>query len=447
MRAMGDGDLIYIFLSDKYLRSSYCMFELNEIWRNSRQEEKLFRDRVRFYALPDARYVLEEDWVFWAAFWKNRHKKLRKLVAKNLKLPIKPVVRRMEITRTFYNQVADILQTLCDSVTPRNFEEFLIDGFAKFPQLHYDGLLPADVSSSSVLGVTAHAARLGRDHSPIQPLFWANGKEEDNFGEFARLAVDGATQTMRWIRPGTFLMGSPEDEPGRAEHEGPQQQVTLSAGFWLFDSPCTQALWEAVMGHNPSRFKSPDRPVERVSWSDCQSFIARINRRFPGLGLMLPTEAQWEYACRAGTGAATYIGPSLILGANNAPLLDPIAWYGGNSGVAFDLENGTDSSNWPDKQYPHAKAGTHMARQKMSNAWGLHDMLGNVWEWCADGERTYNTTPVVDPFGRAEVGAERVLRGGSWIDDAGYCRSASRMACDPSIRDHSIGFRCACVCT
>src|SRR5512143_4332357 len=103
-------------------------------------------------------------------------------------------------------------------------------------------------------------------------------------------------------------MGSPETEPGRWNDEGPQHKVTISKGFWLFDTACTQALWQAVMGNNPSRFTSPDRPVEQVSWNDVQDFLARINERIPGLALDLPTEAQWEYACRAGTDTATYAG-------------------------------------------------------------------------------------------------------------------------------------------
>ena len=135
-------------------------------------------------------------------------------------------------------------------------------------------------------------------------------------------------------------MGSPEDEPGRWDDEGPQHRVTLSQGYWMFDTPCTQALWSAVTGQNPSEFQHPGRPVENVSWSDVQSFLSTLNRLVPGLDLALPTEAQWEYACRAGTASALYSGPIEILGDNNAPALDPIAWYGGNSSVGYDLEGG-----------------------------------------------------------------------------------------------------------
>ena len=187
---------------------------------------------------------------------------------------------------------------------------------------------------------------------------------------------------MRWIPPGRFLMGSLEDEAGRYDWEGPQHEVTIARGFWLFDTPCTQALWQAVMdGDNPSRFQSPDRPVENVSWNDVQEFLTRINKKVSGLDLVLPSEAQWEYACRAGTTTALYTGEIEILGERNAPALDPITWYGGNSGVGFELDNGYDSGDWPKKQYDHKRAGTRPVGLKAANPWGgLSDMLGNVWE-------------------------------------------------------------------
>ncbi|MCP3883121.1 MAG: formylglycine-generating enzyme family protein, partial [Sulfitobacter sp.] len=161
---------------------------------------------------------------------------------------------------------------------------------------------------------------------------WASEWGQDRFGVFIAFTLDDVTQRLRWIPPGRFQMGSPDGEPGRWSAEGPRHQVTLTEGFWLFDTPCTQALWEAVMGENPSRFKGPDRPVEQVSWDDAQGFIERINTRIPGLNLLMPREAQWEHACRAGTETALYTGAIKIIGEHNAPALDPIAWYGGNSG-------------------------------------------------------------------------------------------------------------------
>jgi formylglycine-generating enzyme required for sulfatase activity len=247
---------------------------------------------------------------------------------------------------------------------------------------------------------------------------------------------------MRWIPPGRFVMGSPKQEPGRFENEDPQHEVMISHGFWLFETACTQALWEAVMSDNPSRFKSATRPVESVSWKDCVTFMDRLNEQVPGLGLSLPTEAEWEYACRAGTETATYVGPLSITGENNAPMLDEIAWYGGNSGVDFELDDGYDSSDRPEKQYPHEKAGTHPVGLKRANDWGLYDMLGNVWEWCADWYGGYSNKEVIDPKGPLE-GDRRIVRGGSWYDGARLVRSACRDRSTPGDRNFSLGFRCA----
>ena len=145
---------------------------------------------------------------------------------------------------------------------------------------------------------------------------WASGWGRDEFGAWVDFRIAATTQSdaaeavtvrMRWVPAGTFLMGSPEDEEGRLDREGPQHEVTISNGFWMFDAPVTQELWKAVMGENPSDFKGTDRPVENVSWDDCQTFIERMNERFAGLNLGLPTEAEWEHACRGGTSTPRYV--------------------------------------------------------------------------------------------------------------------------------------------
>ncbi len=275
------------------------------------------------------------------------------------------------------------------------------------------------------------------------PPAWASAWGQDRFGVWVAFTIGDATQRLRWVPPGRFLMGSPKGEVGRYDNEGPQHEVTISRGFWLADTPCTQVIWQAVMGSNPSRFRSSDRPVEQVSWNDVQAFLRQSEALLPGLGLALPTEAQWEHACRAGTATATWAGDLEILGKRNAPGLVPISWYGGNSGVDFELDNGADRSGWPEKQYPHQRAGTHPVARKAANPWGLYDILGNVWEWCADGRRVYGTVPVIDPMGSTHVAARRVLRGGSWNRSARNVRSASRLAFDPGYRYDFIGFRCA----
>ncbi|MCP4407941.1 MAG: SUMF1/EgtB/PvdO family nonheme iron enzyme, partial [Gammaproteobacteria bacterium] len=277
---------------------------------------------------------------------------------------------------------------------------------------------------------------------------WAAAIGRDHYGLWTELEIEASggpkiTQRLRWIPPGRFLMGSTLEESGRRDGEGPRHQVTLSRGYWLFDTPVTQALWEVVSRDNPSKFRSPQRPVENVSWHQAQDFIERINDRITGLNLMLPSESQWEYACRAGTQTATFAGDLEMLGESNAPLLDDIAWYGGNSGVDFDLKEGWDSSSWKEKQYAHERAGTRKVALKVANAWGLYDMLGNVWEWCLDGQREYRENSELDPLGSLDDGVLRVVRGGSWNDIARDVRSASRLALVPGIRFNDLGFRCA----
>ncbi len=274
------------------------------------------------------------------------------------------------------------------------------------------------------------------------PPNWASAWGQDQHGIWIAFTYKDVEQRMRWIPPGQFMMGSPENESGRYDDET-KHRVTLTRGYWLFDTPVTQALWQAVMGDNPSYFKSPARPVEGVSWDDCGKFIKAINAAIAGLDLRLPTEAQWEYACRAGTTAATYAGDLDIEGERNAPVLHEVAWYGGNSGVDFELEDGWDSSSWTEKQYDHEKAGTHPVARKKPNPWGLYDMLGNVWEWCDDrwasdlGEQAQ-----VDPAGPSE-GPDRVFRGGSWLSSARGVRAAFRFYGVPGLRGSHIGFRCA----
>ncbi|MCB1820589.1 MAG: formylglycine-generating enzyme family protein [Candidatus Competibacteraceae bacterium] len=292
-----------------------------------------------------------------------------------------------------------------------------------------------------------------REHLTFRRLTkptWARAIGRDHFGLWCEIAVEPSQgklviQRLRWIPPGRFWMGSPEEEPGRYNDEGPRHQVTLTKGYWLCDTPCTQALWEAVMGNNPSRFQSSTRPVETVSWHEAQDFLACINDRIPGLDLTLPSEAQWEYACRAGTETAIYTGALEILGARNSPALDSIAWYGGNSGVKFDLDHGEDSSDWEEKQYSHTKVGTHPVKLKRANPWGLYDMLGNVWEWCQDHWHDHYEGAPDDrsAWEDRDTDALRVLRGGSWYDIARRVRAAFRSRVPPVNRYDSLGFRCA----
>ena len=261
---------------------------------------------------------------------------------------------------------------------------------------------------------------------------WALAWGEDDHGAFAVFAIGSAERRvehrMRWIPPGTFVMGSPEHERGRFDDEGPQREVALTRGFWLGETPVTQALWVAVMADNPSHFRGDraadlQRPVERTSWDDCQAFVVRLNAETADLNARLPTEAEWEYACRSDTTEATWIGELSRI--NCAAELESIAWYNDNSGGE-----------------------THPVGLKSPNLWGLHDMLGNVSEWCvdvADGVhrvRPYAIAEATDPAA-VGPGTFRVTRGGSWSSRALAVRAASRRSASRSLRVPYYGFRLA----
>ncbi|HNO60224.1 MAG TPA: formylglycine-generating enzyme family protein, partial [Plasticicumulans sp.] len=220
-----------------------------------------------------------------------------------------------------------------------------------------------------LLNPAAEAARWPETFPPPFADAWG----DDRYGLWAEFVIvtghGSAVQRLRWIEPGTFLMGSPDNEPERLNNEGPQHLVTLTRGFWLADTACTQGLWQAVTGGNPSQFKDdPQNPVEQVSWNDVQKFLRALEGLLPGIEACLPSEAQWEYACRAGTTTPFSFGTQVTPAQVN---------YDGNFPYA-DGKKGEDRGRTvPVKSLP-------------ANDWGLYEMHGNVWEWCADGLRTYD---------------------------------------------------------
>ncbi|BCG65537.1 MAG: formylglycine-generating enzyme [Methyloprofundus sp.] len=243
----------------------------------------------------------------------------------------------------------------------------------------------------------------------------------DQYGLYTDLSIKNITQRFRYIEPGTFMMGSPADEPKREPWgKETQHQVTLTKGFWMADTTVTQAFYQVVMGENPSRFKlSANHPVERVSWKDAQIFIEKLNKLVPTLQVQLPTEAQWEYACRAGSQTVFSFGVNITTEQVN---------YGGN--------------------YPYAGAEKGLFRKATvevkslpANAWGLYAMHGNVWEWCADVyQDDLGSDEVINPL-TEEGSISRVIRGGSWYDSGWLVRSAMRGHGSPAERYNGTGFR------
>ena len=222
--------------------------------------------------------------------------------------------------------------------------------------------------------------------------------------------VNGVSFTMVQVEGGTFMMGTLDNDPGAWDSEKPQHEVTLSS-FAIGQTEVTQALWTAVMGENPSYKKSEDRPVENVSWNDCQTFIQKLNE-LTGKNFRLPTEAEWEYAARGGNQSQGY----KYAGSN---ILDDVAWYYSNSG------------------YTTQEVGT-----KLPNELGVYDMSGNVWEWCQDWYGDYTSTAQTNPQGPSS-GSDRVNRGGGWNGSARDCRVADRFVSSPGSRSGCLGLRLA----
>ena len=233
---------------------------------------------------------------------------------------------------------------------------------------------------------------------------WASSIGTDSFGTYALLPIGTQVQMMRWIPAGTLSMGI----AGAGRAEQPQHPVVISQGFWLGDSEVTQRVWQHVMGDNPSGFTGDlNRPVEEISWDSAQLFFTQLNQQTPTLKAQFPTEAQWEYACRAGTNR------------DDAGDLAAVSWHAANAGNQ-----------------------THPVKSKPANAWGLFDMHGNVWEWCADFQGTYPNTEQTDPTGPT-AGAYRISRGGCWNSSVSFCGSGQRGWDMQDTRGDIVGLRIA----
>lgn len=220
---------------------------------------------------------------------------------------------------------------------------------------------------------------------------------------------DGISIDMVRVKAGTFTMGATAEMKKPEDWEKPTYRVTLTNDYYIGKYEVTQALWQAVMGSNPSSRKGDNLPVEQVSWNDCQDFLSKLNR-ITGKTFRLPTEAEWEYAARGGNKSRGY----QYSGSNN---LSDVAWYEDNSGYV-----------------------THAVGTKQANELGIYDMSGNVWEWCLDRCGKYSRFSQVNPIG-ANSGSYRVFRGGCWLNFAKFCRSSFRFGNTPDFRNNNLGLR------
>jgi formylglycine-generating enzyme required for sulfatase activity len=298
---------------------------------------------------------------------------------------------------------------------------------------------PSPAGSSAAAPAATDSSRLQRFATSTCQLrqeggCWSMERRPLQVEGFREDLGEGVALTMLTIPAGNFLMGSPENEPERLEREGPQHDVTLGS-FSMAQTPITQGQWRAVadwqkverdLKPDPSKFKGPNRPVEQVSWFDAMEFCRRLSQR-TGKPYGLPSEAQWEYSCRAGTTTPFHFG---------ATLTPDLANYNGNFSYS-DGPNGTCRQQTTDvASFP-------------ANAWGLHDLHGNVWEWCVDHwHGSYDFAPGDHQpwlIPAAAVDESRLHRGGSWYFLPRMCRSAFRSCSLPGFRDDNIGFRVCCL--
>ena len=255
---------------------------------------------------------------------------------------------------------------------------------------------------------------------------------QDQYGCWQELQLAGIATRFRWIAPGEYLRGSPKYEKGRFDDER-QHQVILTRGFWLAETACSQALWRAVTREEPSHFKGDELPVETVSWEGIQSkFIEPLSSQMRDLKPCLPSEAQWEYACRAGTTTAFSWGDEIDL---------TQARYSGKWSIQAEKE----FQKILKQMEKEDRASTGPTLDFQPNSWGLYQLHGNVWEWCEDWYTDYPEGSVVDPTGPEQAPDEgvRVLRGGAWNNLGRILRSAHRDANSPASRGRHFGFRLA----
>lgn len=278
---------------------------------------------------------------------------------------------------------------------------------------------------------------------PVFPMPWANEWGEDEYGLWMAFSYQGQRHAFCRIPPGSFTMGSPKDEDGRALNEN-QQDITFAEGFWMGDFPVTQGLYQAVTGDNPSHFNSQPQnellPVEKVNWQDAQAFIQALNQLHPDLNVNLPLECMWEYACRAGTQTSFWFGDQLDL-----------SWVNYSGKWHWNKDTEGDNTKAARKQ-------TNPAGDYPPNPWGLFDMHGNVYEWCLEPwqdsyparEKTVKLKS--DWLSQMDASLQHSqhadeprfsVRGGGCSFNGPLCRSADRSRNFAGDRYYGLGFRLA----
>ncbi len=296
-------------------------------------------------------------------------------------------------------------------------------------RLALGGLTPAPVAVAP--DQPAQPAPVSND--PAKPA-WATATGADALGNWADLTIGSATQRFRFIKPGTFTMGSPQTEKDAAlacvllEYKTAtrawfdsevQHEVTLTKGYWMADCQCSQGFWTVVMGGNPARHRRDNLPADQICWTDSQEFCRKLSARVPGLMARLPTEAEWEYACRAGTITAFNCG---------AIITPEQVRYNGRHEFAGNCKGPCPNAPTPVKSLP-------------PNAWGLHEMHGNMRQWCSDWLADLPATPQTDPTGPKAATGNRVFKGGAWYESPYMIRSAARGGKPDGYVEYCTGFR------
>ncbi len=259
---------------------------------------------------------------------------------------------------------------------------------------------------------------------------WAVGYGEDRFGLFADLEVKGVVQRMRWIPPGTYWQGSPESEAGRSRNEGPRRSVTFTKGFWLGETPVTQGFMDANGRQATSASRRSELPVLISGRKRAMRILAELTDVVREGSWRLPTEAEWEYACRAGTDTHTQYFNFFADRSEVIEMVDSSSWTNRNSGMGHVVSQYQSLDSVDDGVHAHNTYWCHPVKMKHANYWGLYDMLGNVWEICADMTDAYiapyepghvvNPKPIV-------VGSYAIIRGGSGNSGPECTRPAARL--------------------